>query len=388
MSTIIDQVTLHTPFKTIPDGTLISSDEGNIVYAGPRENAPKVEGQHFSLPGKIVIPGLIDIHVHGGNGVNFGEEDLADNLEKYSQWVASGGVTGFLLSIAGPDADSLSQLIAAYAEILDRGLGAAQALGLHLEGPFLNKEKKGAFNPDWLRLPDLEETRRYIELGRGWVKQVTLAPELPKADEVAKLFNQAGVVVALGHSNTDYETASQALKGHFTHITHTYNAQSGFSHRVPGVFGAVLTSDVITGELIADGVHVHPGAIKLLWRCFGKDRIILITDAIAGAGLPDGEYHLIGQHVTVKDGRATLDDGTIAGSTATLNRCVCNIHRFTDASLMEAVQMASYNPARLIGAEKDMGSLDAGKLANLAVIDEDVNVMLTMVKGKIVYNAS
>jgi len=387
LSTIIDQVTLLTPFKTIPDSTLITNDEGNIVYAGPREKAPKVEGQRFSLPGKMVIPGLIDIHVHGGNGVNFGEDDLFANLEKYSKWVASGGVTGFLLSIAGPDADSLSQLIAAYAEILDRGLGAAQALGLHLEGPFLNKEKKGAFNPDWLRLPDLNEAKRYVELGRGWVKQVTLAPELPKADEVAELFNQAGVVVALGHSNTDYETASQALKGNFSHITHTYNAQSGFSHRAPGVFGAVLTSDIVTGELIADGVHVHPGAIKLLWRCLGKDRIILITDAIAGAGLPDGEYYLIGQHVTVKDSRATLDDGTIAGSTATLNRCVRNIHRFTDASLMEAVQMASYNPAKLIGRDKDMASLDAGKLANLAVIDENVNVLFTMVMGKIVYNA-
>jgi len=215
---------------------------------------------------------------------------------------------------------------------------------------------------------------------------MTLAPELPHAAEVASHFRKAGVTTALGHSNTNYETASAALEGDFTHVTHTFNAQSNFSHRAPGVMGAVMASQKITGELIGDGVHVHPGAMKILFRCLGCERISLITDAIPGAGLADGEYNLIGQHVTVLNGKATLDDGTIAGSTAQLNQCVNNMQQWTEASLAEAVQMASLIPARVIGLEKEMGSLEVGKLANLIVIDEEVNVYLTMVRGNIVLN--
>jgi len=386
MSIILEPGTIISPFKTIENGTLIIDEEGKITYCGSREGAPKVDGKRLNLKGKIVAPGFIDIHVHGGYGVTFGMGDLADELEKYSQWVVSGGVTGFLLSITGPDAESISQLIQDYAKILEKGVSGATALGLHLEGPFLNPEKKGAFNPQWLRKPDPAEAKKYLELGRGWIKQITLAPELPNAKEVAAIMRQSGVTVALGHSNTDYETASEALKSDFTHITHSFNAQSGFNHRAPGVFGAVMTSDLPTGEMISDGVHIHPGAMKVLLRCLGKDRISIITDAIPGAGLPDREYNLIGQHVIVKGGKATLDDGTIAGSTAQMNLCVRNVHQLVGATLQDAIQMASNNPANVIKEAGNIGSLEPGKWANLVVMDEQVNIQLTMVKGRIVYN--
>ncbi len=385
MNIILESGRILTPLEEVNDGVVIVNEEGRITYCGKRVNAPQTEGKHINLKGRIIAPGFIDIHVHGGYGVAFGMGNLAEDLQKYSQWVVSGGVTGYLLSITGPDADNIYQLIAAYADILDKGFKGATPLGLHLEGPFLNPEKKGAFNPTWLRHPDANEARKYLELGRGWIKQITIAPELPGASEVAAIMRQGGVTVALGHSNTDYETASRALQGDFTHITHSFNAQSAFSHRAPGVFGAVLASDQPTGELISDGVHVHPGAMKILLRCLGEERIAVISDAIPGAGLPDGEYHLIGQHVTVRAGKATLDDGTIAGSTVQMNECVRNMQQMVGSSLVDAVRMASLNPAQVIKEDKNIGSLEAGKWANLVVMDEDVNIQLCMVKGSVVF---
>ncbi len=385
MNIILEPGRILTPLEEVKDGVVIINEEGRITYCGKRGSAPQAEGKRINLKGRIIAPGFIDIHVHGGYGVTFGMGNLAEDLQKYSQWVVSGGVTGYLLSITGPDADSIYQLISAYADILEKGVRGATPLGLHLEGPFLNPEKKGAFNPTWLRHPDANEARKYLELGRGWIKQITIAPELPGASEVAAIMRQGGVTVALGHSNTDFETASRALQGDFTHITHSFNAQSGFSHRAPGVFGAVLASDQPTGELISDGVHVHPGAMKILLRCLGKERIAVISDAIPGAGLPDGEYHLIGQHVTVKAGKATLDDGTIAGSTVQMNECVRNMNQMVGASLPDAVRMASLNPARVIKEDKNLGSLQAGKWANLVVIDDQMNIQLCMVKGSVVF---
>lgn len=386
MTIILNSASIITPKKTIENGSVIVSDEGRLVYVGEASHAPQMNGECIDVKDKIIAPGLIDIHVHGGKGVAFGMGDLAEGLSTYSNWVVSSGVTGFLCTITGPNADAIYQMIESYVPLFEKGLSGADALGFHLEGPFLNPQKKGAFNPAWLRLPDVAEAQTYLKLGKGWVKQMTLAPELPRASEIAAYYHKAGVVTALGHSNADYDTASAALQGDFTHVTHTFNAQSDFGHRTPGVMGAVMASDLITGELIGDGVHTHPAAMKILFRCLGSERICLITDAISGAGLADGEYNLIGQHVTVLKGKATLDNGTIAGSTAQLNQCVKNMHNWTEATLAESLQMASLIPARIIGLEKELGSLEEGKQANLIVIDEEVNVYLTMVRGKIVHN--
>jgi N-acetylglucosamine-6-phosphate deacetylase len=228
--------------------------------------------------------------------------------------------------------------------------------------------------------------KAYIKAGEGWIRQMTLAPELPLADEVAKLSVDSGILVAMGHTNTDYETAEKALEGNFQHVTHTFNAQSGFNHRKPGVLGAVLDSEVITAELIADTVHVHPAAMRILLRSVGSDRVVAITDAITGAGFKDGVYQLAGYEVTVKDGRATLANGTLAGSIATLNGCVANLINDVGLSLIEAINMASINPARAIGVDDRLGSIEKGKDASLIVIDELIDVSFAMVKGKIVYN--
>lgn len=385
-------VTLHSGRLLLRGGfqaeTLVVADDGTIAYVGPREAAPGAEGSLIDLEGRLVAPGFIDLHTHGGHGVTFGRmETLADDLRHYSAWVVGTGVTGFLCTVAAPDADTLRHLVSRYAELFEEETWpGARPLGLHLEGPFLSEEKKGAFSSDWLRTPGLDEVESLLEAGSGWIRQTTVAPELPGAAEVAALFRRRGVAVSLGHTDADYETAAAALSGAFTHVTHTFNAQRGFHHRDPGVLGAVLTSDHVTAELIADTVHVHPAAMKVLIRCLGTDRVVLITDAMAGAGLPDGEYDLVGQRVTVKDGKAALADGTIAGSAATMDRCVRNLNRRVGVGLPDAVKMASLNPAGVLGLRGSLGSLQVGKRANLVVMDEDLDVRMAMVEGRIVYD--
>jgi N-acetylglucosamine-6-phosphate deacetylase len=336
----------------------------------------------------MLAPGLIDIHTHGGHGITFGAAGrLAEDLADYSRWVTSTGVTGFLCSVAAPDPKALLEVVRAYADALENGTPGAEALGLHLEGPFLNPARKGAFNPAWLRPPSVEEVLACIEAGRGWVRLVTLAPELPGASEIARALRERGVVAAMGHTDADFAVASAALEGAFTHVTHTFNAQRAFDHREPGVVGAVLASDYGTAELIADTIHVHPAAMKVLVRCLGRDRVILVTDAMAGAGLGDGEYELVGHRIRVRNGRAMLADGTLAGSTAALNECVLNLARSADLTLAEVIPMASINPARLLGLEGGLGSLEQGKEASLIALDEEARVRLAMVRGRVVYRA-
>jgi N-acetylglucosamine-6-phosphate deacetylase len=387
MTIHLDYANILTPDEQLRKACLVIDDAGVIAYLGPMEAAPAVEGLRLDLRNLFVAPGFIDIHVHGGHGITFGHPDtLEKDLAEYSKWVVQNGVTGFLPSITAPSAEELAGLIRAYVPLLEQRQPGAQPLGIHLEGPFMNLERKGAQNPAWIRDPDVDEAKLYLEAGKGWIRQMTMAPELPHAEEVAALFRRAGAVLAIGHSAADFDTAVRALRGDWNHITHTYNAQTGLHHRDPGIVGAVLTSKEITAELIADTIHVHPGAMKVLIRCVGTDRVVLVTDAMAGAGLPDGDYELLGFQITVRGGKATQEDGTIAGSAAVLNECVRNIHQKVEIPLEDAVKMATLNPARVLGASNRLGRLAVGQEANIVVIDEQVNVRLTIVRGEIVYH--
>lgn len=386
MTTLIENAIVITPFEELRDSALLFNDEGLIEAVGKISLPENEKVTRIDAGGKYLIPGLIDMHVHGGYGVSFGMGDLAAELEKYSAWAAGNAETGFLLSLTGPDVDFIEQIITEYVNLLPRAHQGAQPLGLHLEGPFLNPERHGAFNPAWIREPGIAETQRYLDAGRGWIKQMTLAPELPGAPQMARMLSEAGVIPALGHSNTDYESAAAALRGYYRHVTHTYNAQSPLNHRQPGVVGAVLSSEHVTAELIADGRHIHPAAMQILLRCLGSERIVLVTDAMPGAGMPDGDYDLVGQKVMVRNGFATLPDGTIGGSTATMNICVRNMIKLVGVSFKNAIQMASYNPAKVLGLENQMGSLRPGAFANLALVDANVNAVMTFVKGKLVYS--
>ncbi|MDY6847402.1 MAG: N-acetylglucosamine-6-phosphate deacetylase [Chloroflexota bacterium] len=386
MAVILERAKILTPTEKFQQGTVIVGDDGKIEFVGPLDLAPKVTGNRLNLENYSIMPGLIDIHVHGGHGITFGEGNLAAGLAEYSNWVVRFGVTGFLTTITASTQEGLVEKIKALVVEFKKGLPGASGLGIHLEGPFMNVEKKGAQNPAWIRNPSLEEAKRYLKVGEGWIKQITIAPELPGAYQVAKLFAEAGVVVAIGHSTADYQTAVEAIESHWTLITHIFNAQTGLHHREPGIVGAVMASENVTAELIADKVHVHPGAMKVLLKCIGADRIVLVTDAMEAAGLPDGVYHLLGEKIYVSDGKATQEDGTIASSTAVLNQCVRNMNQAVGVPLMDAVKMATINPARVIGEGNRRGSIEVGKVADLIAVDDDLNVHLTMVNGKIVYS--
>jgi len=386
MTVIFENASVITEREIKENYAVVVSDDGKIQYVGSNDDKPVIDGTRIDLKGRFLSPGFINIHVHGGNGITFGHNDLGAELNTYSAWAAKNGVTGFLCSIAAPERNELTDLISSYADLMNNDFPGAACVGMHLEGPFMNVEKKGAFHPDWLRLPSREEAQDYIKAGKGWVKQITIAPEMPDAAAVAKIFDDNGVTAALGHSNADFETASQALKNSFTHVTHTYNAQSSLNHRLPGVVGAILSSDRITAEIISDMVHIHPAAIKVLVRCLGTDRVVIITDAMAGAGMADGKYVLVGYEVTVKDGIALLEDGTLAGGISTMDRCVSNMIEKVGVPMVDAVRMASLNPARVIKEDDRLGSIAVGKNASLIVIDEDVKPYLTMVNGKIVHN--
>jgi len=377
-----------TPFDTESDLLLSFDESGHFLINPNMKTGGSPDIKIDLLEGGIAVPGFIDVHVHGGQGISFGIGQLREDLEKYSAWAATNGVTGFLMSITGPDRDYISGTIIAYAEILEQVANwpGAIPLGMHLEGPFLNKERHGAFNPEWIRNPDLEEMKHYINVGNGWIKHVSMAPELDHAPEVATFLVENEVKVSLGHSNTDYETAHAALQGNFSHVTHTFNAQSGLHHRSPGVVGAVLSSNGTTAELIGDTHHVHPAAMQIMVRCLGSGRVILITDAMAGAGLPDGEYELLNQKVSVKAGKATLPDGTIGGSTATMITAVRTLVNEVGVSLQDAIHMASLNPAKLIDLDNQIGSIKDGKEGNLVILDENLSVKKTFVRGSLVYS--
>lgn len=392
MSITLNSTTIFTPDRELSRAALVVGDDGRIAYLGPMDDAPRSAGTTLDLRGRIVIPGMVDIHVHGGNGVDLGvtpipSKSLRDELHKYSRWVAEGGVTGFLAGIGMKDPEATIDRLNAYVDIFEEGLPGAEGLGIYMEGPFMNPEQKGAIPAAWLRDPDMDEARAYLEAGQGWIRQISIAPELPHAQEVAALFRRAGVVVALGHSSSTYEQARDALKGSWTNITHTFNKMGTLHHRNPGIVGAILDSEDISTELICDTIHIHPAVMRILLRCVGPDRIVLITDATLLAGLPDGEYDWEGRKVTVKDGWARIPAGNLAGSTVTMNTCIRNMNQAVGATLRQAVQMATLNPARAMGFGNELGLLRPGRRANLAVIDEDVNVHMTMVDGKIIYQA-
>lgn len=387
MPVIFDNARVFTPLAAREGQTVITGAEGKIEYAGPMEGAPRVDGRRYDLRGRILAPGLIDIHRHGGIGINFGPgKNVAEELTRFANWVGCEGISGFLCSIAAPNEPALLGAVKEYVAAFKQWDSGAEPLGLHLEGPYLNREeKRGAFNPEWLRDPSLEETKRLVAAGEGWIRQMTMDPTLPGADAVSGYLRQAGVVVAMGHTNAIYSEAMQALETHYTHVTHTFNCLRGVHHREPGAAGAVLASKGVSAELISDTYHVHPGAMKVLIRCLGVDRVILITDAIAGSGMPDGEFDLLGLPAIVKDGEAKLKDGTIAGCTTSFNRCLEIVMEQVEVPLLQAVQMATLNPAHAMGFAHRLGSIAPGKDASLVVIDEDVHVFLTMVKGEVVY---
>lgn len=366
-------------------GTLLVED-GRI--AGVRTGAAAIPPDDYQIVdggGRYCAPGLIDIHVHGGGGFDLMTDDL-EQVRGYARWVATRGVTSFLVSTCGRDHAEIVRRLRAIAPAVGGGAGAARVLGFHLEGPYINPVRKGAFPPPWLRAPSADEYRELVEASGGTVRQVTLAPELPGADELIRAVVASGATAAIGHTDATYDEAMRAIALGASHVTHCFNAMRPFGHRDPGVLGAVMTSDALTAELIGDGAHVDYAAARVLIRAKGCERVVLITDGMPMAGTPDGGGEWEGQAIRVEGGKAVrVSDGTIIGGVTTLDQAVRNAVAHMGVALHDALAMASTNAARALGLDGEYGVLAAGRAADFALLDDALSVTETWVAGERVF---
>ncbi len=362
--------------KTL-DGKALLFDEKIVGVCEPSDIPDGAEV--ICAEGKLILPGLVDIHTHG-----YGGEDCSDGsregLHKIALELPKNGVTAFCPTTMTLPYDSIERAFdAARAERDGFDGKGAYVLGVNCEGPFISDEKKGAQSGEFIRPPDMGLMERNCDV----LRLVTVAPELEGSMEFIRKTAQMGIRVSIGHTSCDFECATSAIDAGASHFTHLFNAMTPLNHRSPGAVGAALASDAYC-ELIADTIHVHPGLFPMVARAKG-DRLILISDSMRAAGMPDGDYTLGGQAVTVKNGECRLSDGTLAGSVLRLNEALRNMAKHTELSLCEVVSMATINPAKAIGADADRGSITVGKRADIVVCDDDFNVKSTYVDGELVF---
>ena len=353
--------------------------ENGRIVPPPAENAP---AESVDMGGAYLLPGLIDIHTHGCFGVDVNAADR-EGYEKISRFAASQGTAGFLCSILTDTVEQTEKCIRIAVDAIERPLPGARLLGIHLEGPFLSPQFKGAMPEHLLRQGDAGLFRRYQELARGHVLYMTVAPEVPGV--LPMIREIAGeVTIAIGHSAATYDEACAAIEAGAKAATHTFNAMRPFHHHEPGIIGAVLESDIYC-EAITDGLHLNPATLRLLLKVKGWDRVAAITDSIMAAGLPDGQYKLGVNDVTAKNGDARLTHGDArAGSTLTQARSVKNLLAFTGKPLEKITGLLTKNPAALLGLT-GQGSLAPGSFADITAVTWEGDILSTIVRGEPVY---
>ncbi len=382
---------LYTPHEEIPDALLFVED-GLITTVSSRaqkeipQNATVVDlTKDFARA--ILAPGFVDIHMHGGAGLDVMRATAAE-LPQLNKFLTTHGVTGYFpTTVAAPldqtcrALEKLADAIATAAISSNDNAGQARPLGIHLEGPFLSHKRRGVHPPEYLVEPTLAIFERLWQAARGQVRMMTIAPELPGALEVIAEAARRKVCVSIGHSDAELDAARAGVRAGARHATHTFNAMRPLDHRDPGILAEVLNDRQLSADIIADGIHVAPEVVQLFLHAKGIERAVLITDATAAAGMPDGTYQLGPLQVEVKDGRCTMD-GKLAGSVLTMDLAVRNVTKFAGWSLQDAVRTATLNPARAAGLAGDHGVLAPGAEANLVVLSPGGEVRQTFVRGK------
>lgn len=371
-----------TPLATLEEHCLLFDTK--ILDIVPQEQVP-AEAERIDAKGGWVLPGLIDLHIHGYLG-----EDASDGsyegIRRIAEGIAKNGVTGFLpTTMTVP----YHELRAAFEQIrklskdcLAPNWVGAHILGVHAEGPFINPEKKGAQSAEHIQPGDAAFLQEYQDI----LRLVTIAPEIPGGMDCIREMAKTDTLVSMGHTCADFVQAKASIDAGVRHITHLFNAQTPLKHRDPGVVGAALTDDRVTCELIADMFHIHPALFGLVARAKG-DKLILVTDCTRAGGLADGEYSLGGQPIFVHGVECRLADGTIAGSVLKLNEAVRNMIDHTPLPVHEVVRMASLSPARAIGVDRQKGSLETGKDADIVIADGRMRVAKTLLGGRVIYEA-
>lgn len=330
--------------------------------------------------GKKIVPGFIDIHTHGAVGADVNGAAAAD-LKKIGRFFAGNGTTSWLASVLTDTKEQTEWCIDQYLQLDQSGGDAAELLGIHLEGPFLSAEYKGAMPEHLLQGPNIDLAGEYQKRAKGNIRYITVSPEIEGMVEMIPKLRELGITVAIGHSGADYQTAMAAVAAGAACCTHTFNAMRLLHQHEPAILGAALETDIYC-EMICDGLHLHPGIVRLLLKTKGLDRVVAITDSIMAAGLPDGNYHLGVNEVVVENGDAKLaSNGTRAGSTLTQIRALHNLAAFTGYTLAELIPLFTENPAKLIGVFDRKGSIEDGKDADLVLLDDEWNIARVFVRG-------
>ena len=352
----------------------VFQEDGNFLeqtlYVNDHRLVDKAEyqddGEVIDAEGLLVLPGLVDIHSHGAAGEDFSDGN-PEGLKKILQYEKRCGITSYCPTSMTFPKERLRQIFASIKGAQTEE--GAKVVGINMEGPFLDPAKKGAHVEEWIAAPDAAFVRELNQDVDGLVRLVTLAPNMDGAEEFIKEMHEE-VCISLGHTAADYDCASRAMKLGAHHVTHLYNAMQPFGHRAPGLIGAAMDDPECMVELICDGYHIHPSAIRAAFRLFGPERVILISDSMRATGMENGTYELGGQEVTVKDRKAVLKDGTLAGSATNLYGCMCKAVEF-GIPLEQAIMAATANPARSIGIFDRVGSIRIGKQADLLLVSEN-----------------
>lgn len=386
MPLLITGAEVYTPEERIAPGAVAVAD-GRVTAVGPvDEVAVPEEAEILAAEGKIVAPGFVDTHVHGGGGADTMDDDPAA-LATMSIHLARHGLTAFLpTTVAAPD-DAVRAALARVAQVMNESLAGAAVVGAHVESPYLNPEFVGAQDATHLRPPDAEHIAALLRGFEDVVQVVTLAPELPGALEVIRWLVERGIAVAIGHTAATYEQSLAALDAGLTRATHCFNAMPDLHRRAPGAVGAMLTDPRAQIELIADLVHVHPAMLRIAIGARGAQGTMLVSDAMRAAGLSDGVYGMGEHEVRVEAGIARTAEGRLAGSTLTLDVAVKKVTESVGASLADALTMASASPAQSL-RRGGKGVLSGGADADIVILNPDLTVDTTIVAGRVVYSAA
>jgi N-acetylglucosamine-6-phosphate deacetylase len=380
-------------FKNVLKGNLVLQNSiihgGYLIVDGERISGifqfldpfPGDVSAFFDYSDKYIAPGLIDLHLHGAMGKDV-MDSRKESVRTIAEYQADNGVTGFLGSTMSAPLDSVLEAI----DTIKMAAGdplPSEVLGVYVEGPYLNTQKKGAHSASCIKDLVEKDGERLIDALDGMNAIISLAPEVGQNMEWVAKLKERGFVVAIGHSDATYDQAMESFEKGISHATHLFNAMSGFDHKNPGAVGAILDSEDITAEIIADGVHVHPAALRLAVARKGPEKICLITDSMKATGVGDGIYQWGEEEIEVLGKRATIRGiETLAGSVLSLKEAIRNMIEWTGVNTNQAINMASLNPAYVLGLEDEIGSIQTGKLANLTVLDREFNVVDTLLRGK------
>ena len=374
-----------TPQGIIENGC-VRIENGTIVFVGTQAEVPVADlaaWQHDAIDaqGGWIVPGFIDVHVHGGYGADFmdSNKEVLDTITKFH---LGQGTTTIMATTMTQSHDAIDRVLAEVYEYKKSPMPYAQVHGVHMEGPFINPKYKGAQNPEFMVEARVDWLEDWNTKYPGVIKQISLAAERNGALEAIRWARSNGINVAAAHTDATYEEMMTAVEAGLNQAVHTFNAMTPLTHRAPGTVGAVMSEDRIVAELIADCIHVHPAAMKVLVKCKTNNNLVVITDAMSAAGLGDGDYDLGGLAVVAKNGEARLKEGgSLAGSLLTMIVAFQNIIRHVGVSIEEAVQLTSYNAAKQLGIDDRTGSIRTGLQADLLLLDTDLNIQSVWVKG-------